>query len=338
MNAIRPSFRFAALLLFVLVWLGGNAPAQTTTVPATLAYQGYLTGSEGQPLDGNLAIEFALYIATSGGSAVWQEAHPAVPVRAGFFQVELGLIESLPDSVFDGPLFLGIAIDGDPELTPRSALASVPFARRAGGLLACAVGETNCGGLCAALDSDANNCGRCGISCASGETCVSGVCSTCTTITWYRDADDDGYGQCNDSIVACSAPDGYGAQTCGDCNDLNASVHPDANEICDGIDNDCDGTVDEDEAVNSCNDGNSCSIDACGAGVCSWIPEPDGTSCEIGTCQSGMCAPACSDGIRNGNETDVDCGGPNCQECVSGRTCLVGNDCLSGICTAGICN
>src|SRR4051812_18157104 len=38
---------------------------------------------------------------------------------------------------------------------------------------------------------------------------------------------------------------------------------------------------------------------------------PNRTGCAGGTCQDGSCAPAnCSDGVKNANETGVDCGGP----------------------------
>jgi hypothetical protein len=48
-------------------------------------------------------------------------------------------------------------------------------------------------------------------------------------------------------------------------------------------------------------------------------------------------APTCTDGIQNGNETDVDCGGPSCPKCAEGRHCATGGDCATGVCTGGIC-
>lgn len=46
----------------------------------------------------------------------------------------------------------------------------------------------------------------------------------------------------------------------------------------------------------------------------------------------------CADGDKNGAETDVDCGGPDCEKrCAKGRACLVSPDCESGICREGIC-
>jgi hypothetical protein len=42
--------------------------------------------------------------------------------------------------------------------------------------------------------------------------------------------------------------------------------------------------------------------------------------------------PTCSDGIKNGNETGVDCGGPDCPRCPNGQGCANYNDCKSALC------
>lgn len=47
-------------------------------------------------------------------------------------------------------------------------------------------------------------------------------------------------------------------------------------------------------------------------------------------------APHCSDGVKGGAETDVDCGGP-CLPCDDGGECHLHMDCMSGSCVAGIC-
>jgi hypothetical protein len=52
---------------------------------------------------------------------------------------------------------------------------------------------------------------------------------------------------------------------------------------------------------------------------------------------SSGAAPTCTDGIEDGSETDVDCGGPVCSPCANGKTCLAGTDCASDFCTAGVC-
>ena len=64
------------------------------------------------------------------------------------------------------------------------------------------------------------------------------------TTTYYRDLDSDGYGAVSQSIEACTVPVGYVANA-NDCNDSCNSCYPGHQESCDGVDNNCDGTVDE---------------------------------------------------------------------------------------------
>ena len=72
--------------------------------------------------------------------------------------------------------------------------------------------------------------------------------------TYYRDGDNDGYGDADASIDASSRPQGYVADD-SDCDDTNAAFHPGAAEVCsDGIDNDCDGQVDEGCSTHTCTD------------------------------------------------------------------------------------
>jgi len=64
--------------------------------------------------------------------------------------------------------------------------------------------------------------------------------------TWYADADQDGYGDPKAGAAACEQPSGYVADD-SDCDDGQELAHPNADEVCDGIDNDCDGLADEDD-------------------------------------------------------------------------------------------
>jgi alpha-tubulin suppressor-like RCC1 family protein len=69
-------------------------------------------------------------------------------------------------------------------------------------------------------------------------------------ITYCRDADGDGWSVHDDQKPGCQPPLGYivcRLDQAGDCDDRNASVHPQAEERCDGVDNDCDGKVDADD-------------------------------------------------------------------------------------------
>ncbi len=65
--------------------------------------------------------------------------------------------------------------------------------------------------------------------------------------TGYLDADDDGYGDPAWPIVACELGDGVSINDL-DCDDSEASAHPGLPELCDGLDNDCDGHIDVDAA------------------------------------------------------------------------------------------
>ncbi|MCP4845617.1 MAG: hypothetical protein GY901_11025 [Actinomycetia bacterium] len=64
------------------------------------------------------------------------------------------------------------------------------------------------------------------------------------TIAWYADNDGDGFGNALDHQLSCRQPGGR-VTDARDCDDGDPSVHPDASEDDDGVDNDCDGDVDE---------------------------------------------------------------------------------------------
>ncbi|WKZ64872.1 MAG: MopE-related protein [Flavobacteriales bacterium] len=63
-------------------------------------------------------------------------------------------------------------------------------------------------------------------------------------VFWFADADGDGWGSELDIVQACTQPPGY-ATAAGDCDDADETVFPGGPELCDGLDNDCDGEVDE---------------------------------------------------------------------------------------------
>jgi hypothetical protein len=70
-------------------------------------------------------------------------------------------------------------------------------------------------------------------------------------VAWYPDADEDGYGRSGAAPeYACSAPAGKVANH-ADCDDWTAACHPGATELCDGMDNDCNGQIDEGDACGS---------------------------------------------------------------------------------------
>ena len=98
-------------------------------VPEQIGYQGVLVDAGGQPVNGLVPMLFRLYSMPSGGSALYSETQ-TVNVTNGVFNVAIGAVTpvSLP---FDTPYYLGIKVGTDAEMTPRQALLSSPYARRA---------------------------------------------------------------------------------------------------------------------------------------------------------------------------------------------------------------
>lgn len=62
---------------------------------------------------------------------------------------------------------------------------------------------------------------------------------------FYADIDGDGYGDITTDSVACNLPIGYVADST-DCNDLSATIHPGVSDLCNDIDDNCNGILDED--------------------------------------------------------------------------------------------
>lgn len=127
--------RWAAALALLAVWIL-TPSAGHSQVPKTISYQGSLTDASGNPVTGSLSITFRLYNTATGGTALWIEPR-TVAVTNGAFNVVLGNVTPLDESLFANQLFLGIQVGADTEMIPRRALTSVPYAFRtvAGDLL-----------------------------------------------------------------------------------------------------------------------------------------------------------------------------------------------------------
>ena len=76
-----------------------------------------------------------------------------------------------------------------------------------------------------------------------------GVIDDGTTLTFYLDRDGDDYGLSNSCIQACFPPEGY-VSVLGDCDDNDLNINPDAPELCDGLDQNCNGINFYEEDIN----------------------------------------------------------------------------------------
>ncbi len=74
--------------------------------------------------------------------------------------------------------------------------------------------------------------------------CDGTVDEDATDVDWFLDADGDGYGDSSDSVSSCERQVGR-VLVGGDCMDGNPVVHPGRLEVCNAVDDDCDGNTDE---------------------------------------------------------------------------------------------
>ena len=109
------------------------APLVHAAPPQTINYQGYLTNPGGTPVNNAVVMTFKLYDAASGGAVLYTETQLSVNVANGNFNAVVGAVTpiTLP---FDVQYWLSVAINSDPEMSPRQPLASSPYAFRAASL------------------------------------------------------------------------------------------------------------------------------------------------------------------------------------------------------------
>jgi hypothetical protein len=143
-----------------------------------------------------------------------------------------------------------------------------------------------------------------------------------------------------------------GAEILTDCGGGVCPGCPDATECTEAAD--CDSGVCSNagctEGVASCCQPASCDDDVlngeetdrdCGGDLCP--PCSDGAQClQARDCANASCSfvcISCGDGAQNGLETGIDCGGSDsaCRRCNPTEPCLVNSDCMTGLCSDGVC-
>jgi len=114
-------------ILFITALLLAPCVAEAQVTP-WISYQGVLKDPSGDFVpDGIYSVTFAIYDVDTGGSALWTEPQ-TVLATDGVINAWLGSVAPFTGVFFDVVYWLGISVEGEPELSPRTLLTSVPYA------------------------------------------------------------------------------------------------------------------------------------------------------------------------------------------------------------------
>ncbi len=119
-----------AVIIGGVVLLLNSAQAD---IPKRINFQGVLKDSLGNPVPNNVyTIRFRIYDDSAAGSVLWEETVPVL-TNAGLFTVRMGDATPVPDNLFSSGAnrFVGIRVNLDPEITPRTRLVSASYAFQA---------------------------------------------------------------------------------------------------------------------------------------------------------------------------------------------------------------
>jgi hypothetical protein len=124
-HVLQPSL----LLITVTALISVSSEA---AVPQLINYQGRLTNGVGAPLDTTVTLLFTVCSDSLGVTSLWSEIHPGVVIKDGLFQVLLGSVTPLSESVFNGSKrWLGVQLQGGIAPTALIPIVSVAYAYRA---------------------------------------------------------------------------------------------------------------------------------------------------------------------------------------------------------------
>lgn len=171
------------------------------------------------------------------------------------------------------------------------------------------------------FSSDPVNCGGCDKIClrpshAADSACVDSECAIGSCATGYLDCDGQYENGCEANLTNSDLQVGAAIDHCGACG-----------KTC---------PLPAYATATSCQ-ASTCKITTCAEGYVDCDRAYDnGCECDSGVCSGSACAaPSCNDLVKNGSETDVDCGGANsCGRCNVGKRCSSSGDCQSKYCNS----
>lgn len=201
---------FTITTLFILSCLLGFAQA-----PQSFEYQAVVRDAAGNVLISQpVGVQITLKQGSISGADVYQETFSSTTNQFGLVGLKIGAGTTVDDfsgiNWAAGPYYMQVAVDvtggTSYSILGISQLLSVPYA-----LHAKTVEENN----------------------------------ACDLFSFfYADRDGDGFGDSMSVVFSCVPPNGFVTDKY-DCNDADATANPSATEICDGVDNNCDGQIDE---------------------------------------------------------------------------------------------
>jgi hypothetical protein len=122
---------FCVAVIFVIA-LGLVWPV-IAEIPKMLNYQAVLLNDQGNPVrNQEVSLEFNIYSDPDVGDALWTETQITTTGNNGDISIILGSVDTIPDTVFNArDRWLGISVNGDAELSPRTRLVSAAYAYQA---------------------------------------------------------------------------------------------------------------------------------------------------------------------------------------------------------------
>ncbi len=203
-----------------------------------LTFSQYFTDADGDGFGATSAMAQSACAPVAGKVTNNTDCNDSNPmVKPGATEICNGVDDNCVGGADDGLTFTNYYPDGDGDgfgaasASPQSACS--PIAGRV-------TNHTDCNDANAAIKPGATE-----VCNGVDDNCAGGIDEGLPTTNYYRDNDGDGYGATTATAVASCGPVSGHVTNRTDCNDNNAGIRPGATEVCNSIDDNCNGTVDE---------------------------------------------------------------------------------------------